>query len=532
VTAAARRFVARLCAALLLPLTATVAFAHASLLDAQPTDGAMLADAPSQLRLRFNEPVAPLVLTLMLPDGSTRALDPQVTPANGLSASLPASAPRGSYLVSWRVVSADGHPLGGAVAYSVGAPSAPSALGAASGAPAATLLRPAIWGLRLLLYLALFVGVGGTLFRAFMPPARDSGGMPLAVLIAGFVALPCAVGLQGLDALAAPWSALASIPPWRAGLTTRHGIMAVLMLASLTAALVAALTSHAATRRAGAGGAALLAAAAFAASGHASTAPPPWLARPAVLVHTLAIVLWVGSLLPLRHALSEPRGGVVLNRFSRAIPWVLLALIVSGATLSILQLDLSQPIWSTDYGRILTAKLALVIAVLGVAAVNRFGLTRRVGQGDAVARRRMGRLIVVEMLLVLGIFALAATWRFTPPPRALSAARPHPVSIHLHGDKAMIDLSLRPQGANRWDARLSVLSADSSALAAREVALELSRPGAGIEALQKFAVLQPDGVWLIEPFALPAVGRWHVRVRVLISDFEQTALEADGDIGP
>ena len=96
----------------------------------------------------------------------------------------------------------------------------------------------------------------------------------------------------------------------------------------------------------------------------------------------------------------------------------------------------------------------------------------------------------------------------------------------------MVDLVLMPQGSNRWTGRLSVLSGDFSALPAKEVALELSRPDAGIEALQKAAALQPDGSWLIEPFALPAVGRWHVRVRVLISDFEQTALEGDGDIAP
>jgi copper transport protein len=52
----------------------TDAFAHASLLKAEPADGAVLPAAPAVLTLTFNEPVSPLVFRLLDPGGEPRAV--------------------------------------------------------------------------------------------------------------------------------------------------------------------------------------------------------------------------------------------------------------------------------------------------------------------------------------------------------------------------------------------------------------------------------------------------------------------------
>ena len=123
------------------------AFAHASLLQAQPADGAVLPSAPAALTLTFNEPVAPLVTRLIGPGGDAVALA-RVAAANATVTIVPAeSLRRGTHVLSWRVISADGHPVGGAVVFSIGAPSRTSGAGADEADAAA---RTLLWALKLL----------------------------------------------------------------------------------------------------------------------------------------------------------------------------------------------------------------------------------------------------------------------------------------------------------------------------------------------------------------------------------------------
>ncbi|HEY4319368.1 MAG TPA: copper resistance protein CopC [Herbaspirillum sp.] len=530
----------------LLQLSAAGAFAHASLIDTVPADGAMLRTEPADITLHFNEPVAPLVFKLALPDGSVQPLTKAASVDDSLKIGLPDAVAAGTYLLSWRVVSADGHPVGGSLTYSIGARSGPNAVPQAGAAAMPASLMAAIWTVRLALYLTLFVGVGAALFRAFVQgdkTGRDalSWRWAAGVAVAALLLLPLAVGLQGLDALALPWQALGSWDPWRASLATAYGLTAWRMAGAAIAACIAVLVAGRSLRRIGAIAAVLLLGAALAASGHASSATPQWLARPAVFVHGMTIAIWIGSLLPLLLLLRErteagPRITALL-RFSRMIAWVLALLLASGAILAWLQLDGVASLWRTDYGRILSAKLILAALLLLVAAVNRYALTGRVlhgateDRGTIHARHWMRRLVCVELGLVLLILALATTWRFTPPPRALAPAHAAPVAVHIHGEKAMVDLSLKPQPDRRLLAALFVQGADFSPLDAKEVSLKFSNPALGIEPLEKDAHRGIDnGNWTVEPFALPAPGRWHVRIDVLISDFESTALEQDVDI--
>src|SRR4249919_2011609 len=117
------------CAAVIVSLAlliagASPAIAHATLVSSSPADGAVLASSPSEFTLTFNEPVAPLVLKLVNPDGKTDVL--QASRARDASLVIPMRARllTGTHLLSWRVISLDGHPVGGTVVFSVGAPDA------------------------------------------------------------------------------------------------------------------------------------------------------------------------------------------------------------------------------------------------------------------------------------------------------------------------------------------------------------------------------------------------------------------------
>ena len=112
------RFLTRLalivvgCAALTGPC-----LAHAALVGSEPTEGSVVAASPVTFRLSFNEPVTPLVLKLFYPDG--RSVAPRGSAQNNdLVVELPAAADQGTYALSWRVASADGHPIGGTSLFS------------------------------------------------------------------------------------------------------------------------------------------------------------------------------------------------------------------------------------------------------------------------------------------------------------------------------------------------------------------------------------------------------------------------------
>src|SRR5690606_26034677 len=105
---------------------------------------------------------------------------------------------------------------------------------------------------------------------------------------------------------------------------------------------------------------------ALAASGHASTAPPQWATRPAVWLHGVAATLWLGALLPLAQALRRGDTAALrtLARFSRWIVYPLVVLVGAGVLLASVQLGRPGALLTTDYGRVLALKLALVAALL------------------------------------------------------------------------------------------------------------------------------------------------------------------------
>ncbi|MBT9246298.1 copper resistance protein CopC (plasmid) [Gemmobacter fulvus] len=96
---------------LVLLFIAPVAHAHAQLQKSLPTAEAVIAALPDSVTLTFSEPVAPLVLRWILPDG--REVDAEASLRGNDLVVVPTEAGAGSYLLSWRVASTDGHPMAG-----------------------------------------------------------------------------------------------------------------------------------------------------------------------------------------------------------------------------------------------------------------------------------------------------------------------------------------------------------------------------------------------------------------------------------
>src|SRR6185295_1858700 len=95
-----------------------------------------------------------------------------------------AARPLGTYLVSYRVISADGHPVGGGLTFSVGAPSAqPPSMVTAGGVDRSVAVAGA--AVRWLGYAGLALAVGPALFLALLWPRRASRRGPTRLAYAG-----------------------------------------------------------------------------------------------------------------------------------------------------------------------------------------------------------------------------------------------------------------------------------------------------------------------------------------------------------
>ncbi len=528
--------VARLPALLLLLLLliacagcVTPAQAHASLLSAQPRDGAMLAEAPAALTLTFNEPVAPLVFRVVTPNGETIPLKADAT-NNTVTLSAPAPLAAGTHVLSWRVVSADGHPVGGSLIFSIGHKTENAATTVS--AETDNSVRAAIWLARVGIYLGLFIGLGGAFFAAWIDTSlpRAATAVIAASIVAALVALPLSVGFQGLDALAAPLSNLSQPAVWLAGFRTSYGTTTIIAAIALGLGLPALRWRPLFASQALSLAAVIGAALALASSGHASAADPQVLMRPSVFVHVSAIALWAGSLFPLL-VLVQSSGERLpaLMKFSRTIPFVLVPLLVSGVILAIVQLDHIDALWTTSYGIIFLCKSAALTALAVLATVNRYVLTPALLRREQPARNRMAVSIGGEIALVLAIFALVALWRFTPPPRTLALGEP--AFVHIHTEQAMADVTVSPGRPGPVDVQLRLLREDFAPLAAKEVTVLFSNAAAGIEPLGRTASAAGDGTWRIEGLTLPLAGIWTVQVEVLVGDFDKIMLDAPIVIG-
>jgi methionine-rich copper-binding protein CopC len=96
------------------------ALAHSELRRSDPRDGAKLAASPAAIELVFNEKVQVTALRLFGEDGKEIGMERHPIAERATERrSLPALPP-GSYRIEWRAISADGHPVGGAIRFRVG----------------------------------------------------------------------------------------------------------------------------------------------------------------------------------------------------------------------------------------------------------------------------------------------------------------------------------------------------------------------------------------------------------------------------
>jgi copper transport protein len=463
--------------------------AHASLLRTDPAAGSVVARAPRQIVLHFDEQVEDAGTTAVSATGESVLAGRSHAAAGDLRALIVPLKPglgRGDYTVRWKVVSTDGHIVSGVIAIGVGR-------GLAAPQAATTESSTLDWPFLIARY-AYFCGlmllVGGAVYRVlvFRPGIAAVSGRAreMAELREGARANSLLLAAAALM-LAGGWVALtregaevAGVSFWQA--FNHHGPIGSALQATrfgrefgrgidLGAAFcVAAAAAFALARRSPTGAvvlavpAALLGAWAVIVPGLSGHAGDPGLGYPAVAVdavHTAAAAIWIGGLVQLVLVTPHATRGLpdgertriraaIAARFSRIALGSVLVLALTGAGRALWAVSAPAQLVHTGYGRALVAKTLLLAALVGLGYLNR----RRIGAFAAVRRRG-----AVEIGLLACVLAVVALLTDLPPANAPGfAAGPPPAAggpVHLRlGPSAALALWPGFAGRNVVDLRL------------------------------------------------------------------------------
>ncbi len=386
---------------------AAPASAHAALTGSDPAQGVVVQQPPARVSLTFSEKVA-------MNGNSLRVLDPEGKPVQTgapdnvrgttYAVRLEGGLGKGTYTVTYEVVSADSHPVAGAYTFSIGAPSRTVVSGSGP-----TVGGGVVGGLyqvgRYVSYGGYIVLVGGAAF-VLLCWRRGAGVRALQrLVVGGWLALTAAtlwlLLLRGSYTTTGKVADVFDLGLLGQVLETKPGAALVsrLLLLAAAALFIAVLFGTYQRREEGVekrdltfglgiGGLVVAAglATSWAMSEHASVGLQPGIAMPVDVVHLLAVAAWLGGLTALLVALYRAPAGTpveaaAVRRFSRLAFGSVVALVATGVYQSWRQLGSWSAFTDTRYGQLLLAKIALVAVMVGLASVSRRWTGRLSDQG-------------------------------------------------------------------------------------------------------------------------------------------------------
>jgi copper transport protein len=432
---------ALLAAMLALLVAPAAASAHATLLGTVPARAARLDQAPARVELRFDESVEAAF-------GSLKVFDPQGNPVRTGAVSgrgtrvavrLPPGLKDGTYTVTYRVISADGHLVSGGFVFSVGdaGPATKSVDALLAGGGTGRITNSAFAVVRAIQYgaIALSLGALAFLLLCWLPGLRKAAGgddawqaasdafafrtqqIIVAACLAGLLSGLAALVLQGAVGEGSTFWVAAKPEVVNEVLGTRFGTAWGLASLAWALALGAMAIQRPLPRLQPASVAALpsprvfalavpLVALAFlpAMGGHGSVQSPVWLLLGANVLHVLAMSAWLGGIavlvLALRGATSqlvpadrERLLTAVVARFSTLAGVAIAVLLASGVVQGIVEVRTFGHLLDTAFGRAVLIKVVVALGIVALGYVNRQRLRRR----------------TLTTELVLGAIAIGAT---------------------------------------------------------------------------------------------------------------------------
>ena len=422
-----------------------ILLAHAKLTSSSPSDGAILSDAPREIRLTFSERPSIAIASVVLVSGADSIpltpLAVDATDGNTVIAPVPRTLGSGAWKVVWRVSSRDGHPIRGAYAFAIQSRGSDTSI---------VLQKPAIdadgetsdtsmaFGgavgaiiVRWVAFISIFLVIGAVTFKSFvldrMDPSKSDTFTHIGATNTATLGIVAAIGsvLATLMKLARESSDMPDVAASTLLLGSSWGLA---LLAHLLAGLVAAAafkaahTSGESTRRTAwlaAFAAAMVLGVTPAFGGHAVADERAWLAVPADVIHVIAGSAWLGTLaviliVGIPAALKTPDDSRPGARVARMInvfsPLALMcggSVVATGLGSSVIRLPRVDALWTTPYGVILLIKILFVVFLFAAGAWNWRRLKPRLTGDDAISPLRSSAWFEVVLSgIVLGFTSI------------------------------------------------------------------------------------------------------------------------------
>ncbi|MFB9180742.1 copper resistance CopC/CopD family protein [Dactylosporangium sucinum] len=536
--------------AAVLLLWATPARAHADVEGTTPASGAVVQNAPDAVVLTFSEAVraVPDKIRVTGPDGQRADLGRPAATDRQLRIPLRSGGGKGTYLVSYRVVSADDHPITGGFTYSLIEPSATPPTASDADAP------PTPPSIAFGVAVARYVGYGGlvllagpmlvlcTLWPRRLPVGGRTGPATLARagVWASALAAVAELALQFPYTLGADRSML-SAESLRAVIGSPFGVAHLVRLGVVVgAALVLRRIIAGRVGRPGIAVVVTLAVlgitglATWPVAGHPIAGPIPALTVVADVAHLGAMAVWLGGLTVVLVSLSRrasPRElAVILPVWS---DWAMLAvtvLVLAGVAQALVQVGTLDGLTGTAYGRLVLAKAGLLAVVLGVAQCSRMlvaGFTDRPDADPADAQdrtdtpriARLQRTVLAEVAITAVVLAATAALVQTTPARTAQAGPPSRdafnVTVTTNLFQLGIDIAPARTGVNT--VHLYATDAGGRPIPVAEWSGTAALPDRGIEPIA-VPLLALTSDHASGQLTFPVAGDWQLRFTVRIDE--------------
>ena len=523
-----------------LALGTTAASAHATLESSSPADGQSVLTSPSEIRITFSEAVTTISGGLSVLDADGKTVDvgnSEVVGGRTLVAPISETLSDGTYVATYRVLSADGHPVSGSLLFAVGAGALDrSAQPSSSG----DRLWEIIGGIsRFIMYLAALVAAGVAFFLAFIHDhAEDRWRIVPFVRIGSILALLSAIGIVMSQAALLTGKGAGAVTDstvLRDVLNQNLGWSLALLMIGLAAVHLSTDIPKKVVSQSLALYGGLAVTVSFAVWGHATELSPTAISLAADAIHATAAALWLGGLVGLVMVLSvrtpetvRTTAGII-GRFSRMAFWSVIALTLAGLTLTITGSGASlNSILTTTWGQLVLAKIGLTLIIVLIAAWNRRTLvpsltspTENTGE-LAVRWATLLRTIRAEAVLLVAVVALTAIVVNVPPARTAVVAKADRVDITQRVDTGNVQLSVDPAivGPNTVAVRYTDGTGQPINVA-NSMSIEFSQPSVGLEPITRQVPASEPGVFVIQGNELSIPGTWTITIAVRTGDFTE-----------
>ena len=465
---------------------AQIASAHAILLTSEPAPSAVLDQSPTEIALFFNEEVDTVFGRVRILDSSGKVVQivkPIRDAANHTIVRAPLSSlDEGTYVVIWRVASADSHPVQGSFTFQIGNTS----IDVSTISNGQVLERHGLASLfdviRWVTYLGVVLLIGGI---GLLQAVRTDRLSPRSILaLMGGWAFAALGTLEGLIAYGPHISGYkiykaVDLSLLSETLTTQYGKMQLLrlVLLGIIGALIAVIQFRGTWWwKFGAWASLVGVAMTLSLAGHPVATSPVALSVGLDMLHMLAVSLWVGPLLIIVYdrnmwlANDESTSAPSLRWFSRTAGFAVPVIVVTGVIQAWLMMDGFGQILESRYGRTLIVKVCLVIVLIALGGVSRVAMQQK---RSGSLRHSMG----IEVLF--GIIILTITSALVAMPQK-GTIEPAPLSTTIFQGQMIVELSLTSARVGQSDVHVVVARADGTFVQIESAAARMSMPSRNI----------------------------------------------------